>query len=68
MLQESAKSRGLRGNVGTRVAWAKILRGWRELRGQNHILRRSTFRVGHNFYVGCVSQMYFCVGQIFYEC
>ena len=24
--------------------------------------------MGHNFYVGCVGQIYFCVGQIFFVC
>ena len=54
----SAKSRGLRGNVGyvrACVAWVCGLRGLRGLRGSN-------------FYVGCVgyvSQNIFNVGQHF---
>ena len=62
---ESAKSRGLRGNVGyvcAWVLWVKLLRGLRGLRGSKYFLRGSTFYVGHNFYVGCVGQIYFsCV-------
>ena len=42
-LDESAKSRGLRGNVGC-VSYV----------GQN------IFYVGHNFYVGCVGQIFLC--------
>ena len=53
---ESAKSRGLRGNVGAWVVWVKFLPGLRELLGSKYFLRGSTFYVGHNFYVGCVGQ------------
>ena len=69
LFDESAKSRGLRGNVsyvGAWVAWVKFLHGLRGLRGSKYFLRGSTFYVGHNFYVRCVGQIYFCVGQIFY--
>ena len=55
---ESAKLRGLRGNVGyvgLWVAWVNFLRGLRVLRG-------SILYVCHNFYVGCVGQIHFCVG------
>ena len=45
--------RGLLGSVGAWVAWVKFLRG-------------STFYVGHNFYVGYVGQIYFCVGPNFF--
>ena len=54
--------RGLRGNVGyvgPWVAWVNFLRGLRGLRG-------SIFYAGHNFYVVCVSQIYFCVGPKFF--
>ena len=66
---ESAKLRGLCGNVsyvGAWVAWVKFLRGLRGLRGSKYFLRGLTFYVGHNFYMGCVGQIYFCVGQFFY--
>ena len=47
--------------MGAWVAWVKSLRG----------LRGSIFYVGHNFYVGCVGQKYFCVslfvGQIYFS-
>ena len=62
---ESAKSRGLRGNVSCVGAWVNFLRGLRRLRESKYFLRGSAFFVGHNFYVGCVSQIYFCVGQFF---
>ena len=61
-MKESAKSRGLRGSVGyvgPCAAWVKILRGLRGLRGSKYFLRGSTFYVGHNFYMGCVGQIYF---------
>ena len=45
--------------MGPWPACVKFLRG---LRG----LRWSTFYVGHNFYVGCVGQNFFCVGQFLY--
>ena len=60
---KSAKSRGLLGNVGyvgAWGAWVKFLRGLRGLR------RSNIFYVGHNFYVGFVSQICFCVCQTFY--
>ena len=47
-LDESAKSRGLRGNVGC-VSYV----------GQN------IFYVGHNFYVGCVGQIFLCGSKWF---
>ena len=55
---ESAKLRGLHSNVGyvgPRVAWVAWIK----------FLRGSTCYVGHNFYVGCVGQIYFCMGQNF---
>ena len=55
---EYAKSRWLLGNVGARVAWVKLLCGLRGLRGSKYFLRGSTFYVGHNFYVGCVGQIF----------
>ena len=36
------------------------------LRGLKYFLRGSIFYVGHNFYVGCVGQIYFCVGSEFF--
>ena len=39
----------------TWVAWIALVK----------LLRGSTCYVGHNFYVGCVGQIYFCVGQNF---
>ena len=66
---ESAKLRGLRDNVGYVGAWVacvKFLRGLRGLRRSKYFLRGLTFYVGHNFYMGCVGQIYFCVGQFFY--
>ena len=49
--------RGLRCSVDARFAWVKFLRRLRGLRGSKF------FYVGHNFNVGCVGQIYFCVGQ-----
>ena len=57
--------RGLCGSVGAWVAWVKFLSRSCGLRGSNYFLRGLTFYVGHNFYVGCVGQIYFCVGQFF---
>ena len=60
--------RGLRGNVGyvgPWVAWVNFLRGLCGLRGSRYFLRGSIFYVGHNFYVGCVGQINFCVGPKF---
>ena len=54
--------RELRGNVSPWVAWVNFLRELRGLRGSRYFLRGSMFYVGHNFYVGCVGQIYFCVG------
>ena len=51
---------GLWGSVGTWVAWVKIYVGCVSYVGQN------IFYVGHNFYVGCVGQIYFCVGPEFF--
>ena len=51
----------VRGSVGPWVAWVKFLRGLHGLRGSKY------FYVGHNFYVGCVGQIYFCVDQIFFH-
>ena len=62
---ESAKLRGLHGNVGyvgPWVAWVNFLRGLRGLCGSRYFLRWSIFYVGLDFYVGCVGQIYFCVG------
>ena len=56
---------GLHGNVGVWVAWVKFLRGLHGLVGSKYFLRGSAFYVGHNFYVVCVGQTCFCVGQIF---
>ena len=70
-LEEFAKLLGLRGNVGcvgAWVAWVKFLCGLRGLRESKYFLRGSTFYVGHNFYVGCVGQICFCVGQFFLWC
>ena len=44
----------------------QIFTGLRGLRGSKYFLRGSTFYVGHNFYVGCMGQIYFCVGQFDY--
>ena len=55
--------RGSRGLVSAWVAWVNFLRRLRGLRASEYFLRGSTFYVGHNFYVGCVGQIYFCVGQ-----
>ena len=58
--------RGLRGNVGyvgCVAAWIALVK---LLRGLKYLLGGSTCYVGHNFYVGCVGQIYFCVGQFFY--
>ena len=65
-MKESAKSRGLRGSVGyvgPCAAWVKILRELRGLRGSKYFLRGSTFYMGHNFYMGCVGQIYFLRGS-----
>ena len=51
--------RGFRGSVGPWVAWVKILGGLPGYVGQNMSY------VGHNFYVGCVGQIYLC-GSIFF--
>ena len=67
----SVKSRGLLGNVGyvgawvAWVTWVKFLPGLLGLRESKYFLRGSTFYVGHNFYVGCVGQIYFSMGQTF---
>ena len=55
----------LRGSVGPWVEWVNFLRGLRGLRGSIYFLRGLIFYVGHNFYVGCVGQVYFCVGPDF---
>ena len=58
--KDSAKLCGLRGNVGYVGPWVRGCVGaW--VRG----LRGSTFYVGHNFYVGCVGLIYFCVRHFF---
>ena len=65
---ESAKSRGLRGTMGYAVAcvaWVKFLRELRGLCESKCFLLESKFYVRHNFYVGCVGQIYFCVDQHF---
>ena len=49
ILKESAKLRGLRGNVdyvGPWVAWVNFLRGLRGLRGSRYFLRGSEFLHG----------------------
>ena len=71
-MKESAKSCRLHGNVSYTGTWFTWVSGcvviffmwvawstWVKIL----FLRGSTFYVGHNFYVGCVSQLYFCVGQ-----
>ena len=40
-------------------------RGWHGLHGSKVSLRRHTFYVCHNFYVGCVGQTFFLRGLIF---
>ena len=55
--------------MGCAVTWVTWVR---ELRGSNFnlgcvgFLGQNIFYVGHNFYVVCVVQMYFCVGQNFF--
>ena len=58
---ESAKSRGLRGNVGCVDAWIRVSEGcvdqiftWVAWFTWVKIFIGLTFYVGHNFYVGCV--------------
>ena len=58
---ESAKSRGLRGNVGYVDAWIRVSEGcvdqiftWVAWFTWVKIFIGLTFYVGHNFYVGCV--------------
>ena len=58
---------GSRGLVSAWVAWVNFLRRLRGLRASEYFLRGSTFYVGHNFYVGCVGQIYFCVGQFIWR-
>ena len=58
---ESAKLRGLRGNVGPWVAWVRGLCGSIFYVGCVGYVGQDVFYVGHNFYVGCVG-LYFCVG------
>ena len=71
-MKESAKSCRLHGNVSYTGTWFTWVSGcvviffmwvawstWVKI----FFLRGSTFYVGHNFHVGCVSQLYFCVGQ-----
>ena len=64
----SAKSRDLRGTMGYAVAcvaWVKFLRELRGLCGSKYFLPGSKFSLCHNFYVGYVGQIYFCVDQYF---
>ena len=68
---ESAKLRGLRGNVVYVGAWVvsvRCVRGFHESNfyvGCLGYVGLNIFYVVHNFYVGCVGQIYFCLGQIF---
>ena len=48
-----------------KLAWVKLLLGLCGLHGSKYFLRRSSFYVGHNFYVVCMGQIYFLVGPIF---
>ena len=54
------------GCVGAWVGWVIFLLGLRGLHGSKYLLRGSTCYVGHKFNVGCMGQIYFCVGQFFY--
>ena len=65
LIYESAKSRGLRGNVGYLGPWVRGLRGSNIYMGCVGYVGQNIFYVGHNFYVGCVGQIHFCVGQTF---
>ena len=56
--------RGLRGSVGL---WVHGLRGSIFYVGCVDYVGQNTFYVGHNFYLGCVGRIYFCVGQIFFR-
>ena len=62
ILDESAKLRGLRGNVDPWVAWVNFLRGLRGSIFYVGYVDQDVFYVGHNFYVGCVGPKIFCVG------
>ena len=60
--EESAKSRGLRGNMGHVGAWLRGLRGSNFYAGCVGYAGQNIFYVGHNFCVGCLGQICFCVG------
>ena len=45
--------------------WVRGLRGLNFYVGGVGYMGKIIFYVGHNFYLGCVGQMYFCVGQNF---
>ena len=62
---KSAKSRELRGNVGYVGVWVRGLHGSNYYVGWVGYMGQNIFYVRHNFYVGCVGQIYFCVGQNF---
>ena len=57
--EESAKSRGFRGNLGYVGAWVHGLRGSNFYAGWLGYLGQNIFYLGHSF---CVGQIYFCVG------
>ena len=50
--------------MGCVVTWVSCVRG---LHGSKYFLRGSAFYAGHNFYMGCVGQVYFFVGQFFFQ-
>ena len=53
------------GYVGAWFAWVKFLRRLRRSRGSKYFLHGSICYVGHNFYLGCVCQIYFYMNQTF---
>ena len=57
--EESAKSRGLRGNMGHVGAWVRGLRGSNFYAGCVGYAGQKIFYVGHNFCVGCLGQYVF---------
>ena len=60
--EESAKSRGLHGNVVTWATWVRPLCGSNFYVGWVGYVAQNIFYLGHNFFV---SQIYFCVGPKF---
>ena len=58
--------RELCGSVAAGIAWVKFLPGFRGLTVLKYFLHWSTFYVGLIFYMGCVGQVYQCVGPKFY--